>query len=179
MTGIGDRNQPEQAIGMAGIPSEQRLGREISYNWVGQAATNDIIVSNISAVYRAICVLPEDKQTLLVTPEFTVLRVKANRTDIDPMYLWSVLRSPAVIAEWLAHSTGVGRHRVTWDLLKRQRVPLLNESKQREIGDLYRSALDLGIRSRRTLISAAAELAALDLDGDMAKDQLARAKPPR
>jgi type I restriction enzyme M protein len=158
---------------------EQRLGREISYSWVGRARPNDIIVSNISAVYRAICVLPDDKQELLITPEFTVLRVKAGSTDIDAMYLWSVLRSPAVIAEWLAHSTGVGRHRVTWDLLKQQRVPLLKESKQKEIGDLYREALELELKSRRTMILATSKLAGLVLDGELAKDQLARAKPPR
>lgn len=158
---------------------ERRLGREISYAWVGRAQVNDIVVSNISAVYRAICVLPEDKQDALVTPEFTVLRVKTSRTDIDPMYLWSVLRSPAVIAEWLAHSTGVGRHRVTWELLRQQRVPLLKQSKQKEIGDLYREALDLESKSRRTLIFAAEKLADLVLDGELARDQLARAKPPK
>lgn len=160
---------------------ERRLGREISYaGKVGSAKAGDIVVSNISAVYRAICVLPREKETSLVTPEFTVLRIKRERADdIDAMYLWSVLRSSAVIAEWLAHSTGVGRHRVEWELLKQQSVPLLPPANQRAIGDLYRKAARLAQESAEAMEQAAGGIATLDLEGDMARDQMARAKPPK
>jgi type I restriction enzyme M protein len=160
---------------------EKRLGREISYaGKVGNAKVGDIVVSNISAVYRAICVLPEGKENALVTPEFTVLRIKKSRTgDIDPMYLWSVLRSSAVIAEWLAHSTGVGRHRVEWALLKEQSVPLLPFKEQKAVGDLYRKAARLAEESASAMSQATVGIGSLGLDGEMARDQLARAKPPK
>lgn len=160
---------------------ERRLGKEISYaGKVGNAKAGDIVVSNISAVYRAICVLPKEKESALITPEFTVLRIKKERVrEIDPMYLWSVLRSSAVIAEWLAHSTGVGRHRVEWNLLREQSVPLLPYPKQKAIGDLYRKAARLTRNSENAMAQAAGGIVTLDLDGEMARDQMARAKPPR
>jgi type I restriction enzyme M protein len=160
---------------------EKRLGKEISYaGKVGYAKIGDIVVSNISAVYRAICVLPAGREKALVTPEFTVLRIKKERAgEIDAMYLWSVLRSSAVIAEWLAHSTGVGRHRVEWDLLREQSVPILPFAQQKAIGDLYRKAAQLAQQSADAMAQAVVGIATLDLDGEVARDQLARAKPPK
>ncbi len=117
---------------------EHALGREVSYSQIGRARPGDIVVSNISAVYRAICVMPEDAE-LLVSNEFTVLRPKKG-VEVDTLYLWSVLRSSAVIAEWMSGSSGVGRHRVGWDLLKDQRVPLLPYPEQQKVGKLLREA---------------------------------------
>ena len=160
---------------------ERRLGKEVSYaGKVGHGKVGDIIVSNISAVYKAICVLPKTREHCLVTPEFTVLRVKKEReAEVDEVYLWSVLRSSAVIAEWLSASTGVGRHRVEWKMLKEQRIPMLPIAKQRAIGGLYRKVAALAEESNAAMGQAALGLAPLDLDGEVARDQLARAKPPK
>ena len=138
----------------------------------------DIVVSNISAVYRAICVVPEGMGHLLVSNEFTVMRLKPD-VDADPLYIWSVLRSTAVIAEWLSGASGVGRTRVNWEILKRQRIPLLTGRRQREIGKMYRVAEDherqaLAIRER-----AESKLTPLDLESTAAKNRMQRAKPPR
>jgi type I restriction enzyme M protein len=157
---------------------EKRLGSEISYDWIGRAESEDIVVSNINAVNGATCVLPEKAKGHLITSEYTVLRVK-KQTDVDPMYLWSVLRSPAVIAEWLSSSTGLGRHRVTWDLLKDQKVPLLPKAKRDQVAALNRKEYRLFEEMMATRESATDELAPLDLYGEIAKDKLARAKPPR
>lgn len=157
---------------------DSRLGKEITYAWVGRAQPGDIVVSNINAVNGATCVLPATASNYLVSSEFTVLRVKKG-VKTDAMYLWSVLRSPAVIAEWLSSSTGLGRHRVGWDLLQRQKIPLLSEGKQREIGDLNRREIRLYDEMMTVRESAIDGLAPLDLYGDLAKDKLARAKPPR
>jgi len=159
---------------------ESALGSEISYPWIGRAQMDDIVVSNINAVNGATCVVPKKAESLLVTSEFTVLRIKpGKRNQVDPMYLWAVLRSPAVIAEWLSSSTGLGRHRVGWDLLKDQRVPLLPMRSQQAIGDLNRKDHALYQEMIAVRERAIAELASLDLYGDMARDKLARAKPPR
>jgi type I restriction enzyme M protein len=54
---------------------ESALGKEVSYSQIQSAMVGDIVVSNISAVYKAICVIPEGMDDLLVSNEFTVLRL--------------------------------------------------------------------------------------------------------
>lgn len=157
---------------------EVRLGKEVTYSEVSTAKSGDIIVSHINAVNRAICVLPEWAEDHLISPEYTILRPKRG-SKVDTAYLWAVLRSAAVVAEWLSGSTGVGRHRVDWELLERQRVPLLPERNQREIGNYYRKIDGYQARIAQLQKDAAAELDSLELEGHMANDRLARAKPPK
>jgi type I restriction enzyme M protein len=157
---------------------ERRLGREVGYNRLFTAKPDDIVVSNISAVYRAICVMPPGMEDVLLSSEFTVLRLKPG-VKADPMYLWSVLRTAAVIAEWLSGASGVGRHRVDWELLRSQQVPLLPLPQQKKIGKYYRQALEFQAKIKEFRDSAGSELASLELEGEEARDRLARAKPPR
>ena len=176
---------PDERYGFMRISYEGRvergeiaLGREVSYSRIGRARVGDIVVSNISAVYKAICVVPDGMDHLLVSNEFTVMRLKP-AADADPLYIWSVLRSTAVIAEWLSGASGVGRTRVDWEILKGQRIPLLAGPRQRDIGEMYRIAEDherqgLALRER-----AESELIPLDLESAAAKDRMQRAKPPR
>jgi len=86
---------------------ETRLGKEVGYTDLAHAKAGDIVVSNISAVYRAICVLPEWAEGLLVSKEFTILRPNPE-AKVDTAYLWAVLRSAAIVAEWLSGATGLG-----------------------------------------------------------------------
>ena len=159
-------------------PGETRLGREISYSKIGRAQVGDIVVSNISAVYRAICVMPDDLSHLLVSNEFTVLRPRPG-VEVDAYYIWSVLRTAGVVAEWLSGASGVGRHRVDWGVLQNQQVPLYPYHRQKEIGDLYRDIHAREQETRRLAEAADASLADLNLEGEVAKDRLARAKPPK
>lgn len=157
---------------------EQALGKEISYSWIGRAKVGDIVVSNINAVNRAICVLPPGMEDLLVSNEFTILRLK-DGIGADPQYIWSVLRSSAVVAEWISGSSGVGRHRVDWDNLRKQMIPLLSPKKQREIGDLYRAADEMAFKIMRYRQDAAEALSVLELEDELARERLTRAKPPQ
>lgn len=142
------------------------------------AKPGDIVVSNISAVYRAICVLPAGAEDLLISREFTILRPKKNM-KVDANYLWAVLRSAAVVAEWLSGATGVGRHRVGWDLLSCQRIPLLSPADQKGIGNYYRKAEEHEEKIEALRAAAIVALAPLELEGEIAIDRLARAKPPK
>ena len=157
---------------------ETRLGKEVGYTDLSHAKAGDIVVSNISAVYRAICVLPEWAEDLLVSKEFTILRPKPD-AKVDTAYLWAVLRSAAVVAEWLSGATGVGRHRVDWGRLQNQRVPLLTPATQKKIGDHYRRAEKLEAEIARLRDEAQEDLSPLELEGEIAVDRLARAKPPK
>ncbi len=156
---------------------EASLGKEVGYSAVSTAKAGDIVVSHINAVNRAICVLPESAKDLLISKEYTILRPKKNK--VDPNYLWAVLRSAAVVAEWLSGSTGVGRHRVGWDQLSSQRVPLLGLKEQKAIGDYYRKAQEHESKIADLRASATAALAPLELEGETAVDRLERAKPPK
>ena len=113
-------------------PGEARLGSEISYSKIRRARAGDIVVSNISAVYRAICVMPDDLSDLLISNEFTILRPRPG-VETDVYYIWSVLRTAGVIAEWLSGASGVGRHRVGWDVLHSQQILLYPYDRQKEI----------------------------------------------
>ncbi len=157
---------------------EETLGKEVTYSRIYTAQAGDIVISNINAVHGAIAVLSDDMKGLLVSSEYTVLRLKKS-AKIDPHYLWSVLRTAGVVAEWLSHSSGVGRHRVSWELLKDQRIPLLPFPKQKKIGDMHRQAQAMQEQSRQLRADAAAAIKPLELDGEAARDRLARAKPPK
>lgn len=157
---------------------EDRLGKEVTYKKISIARVDDLVVSGMGAVYRAICVVPPPMSGLLISSEFTILRIKPD-VKLDPMYLWSVLRSAAIVAEWLSDSTGLGRARVGWDVLKRQTIPLLPYPQQKRIGDKYRKAILREIEALELRDDALADLNALKLEGEEAKDKLERAKPPQ
>lgn len=159
-------------------PGESRLGREVTYDHLCVGRVGDIVVSNINAVHRAIGVLQKGMEHLLASSEFTILRVKPG-VDADPMYLWSVLRTDAVVAEWLSKASGVGRHRVGWDLLKDQMVPLLPTKEQKSIGDLHREALEYEGRIEELRKTATQALGPLELQGGEARERLITAKPPK
>lgn len=157
---------------------ERRLGREITYAQITTAREGDIVISGMGAVYRAICVIPKDMEDLLISHEFTILRLKPG-VKADPMYLWSVLRTAAIVAQWLSGASGLARHRVEWELLRKQPVPLLPYSRQKEIGELYRQAQALEQQITALKQSAVKAISNLELEGEAARDRLARGKPPR
>jgi type I restriction enzyme M protein len=156
---------------------ESRLGDEISYQRVRLTQRDTIVVSHIRAVDKAICVIDEDTEGLVVSSEFTILRKKP-KAKVDLLYLWSVLRSAAVVANLLSSASGQARFRINWELLRMQRIPLLPAPQQRKIGDAFRSMLEHEREISRCAQAGSDELAILGLDGDTARDRLERAKPP-
>ena len=161
-----------------GERGDSRLGKEVTYERVCTALVGDIVVSNINAVNRAVCVLSEGCEDLLISPEFTILRLKRD-APADPFYLWSILRTDGVVAEWLSSSSGVGRHRVRWETLQEQLVPLLPLSQQAEVGDKYRDIQEREAAIESLVREAAAVLEPLQLQGGEASERLTSAKPPK
>ncbi|MHC4643906.1 MAG: N-6 DNA methylase [Planctomycetota bacterium] len=157
---------------------ESRLGSEIGYSVVCRARPGDIVVSHINAVNKAICVISEKEMAYLISNEFTVLRLRP-KVKADPYYLWSIFRSAAIVAEFLSSASGSGRHRVDWSILERQQVPVLYPGKQKKVGDRFRRVLEYEAAIEMERIEAEKAIAALDLNGEVAKDRLARAKPPK
>lgn len=157
---------------------ERALGKEISYRKLGTASTGDIVVSNINAVNGAVCVIPHGMKHLLVSSMFTVLRVKPG-VKVDPAYLWIVLRSPGIKAEWLSMATGVGRQPIDWTKIQNQKIPLLPYQRQKKIGDICRSVQEYEQKIAQAKEAANGIVDELDLCPASAQDRLERAKPPR
>jgi type I restriction enzyme M protein len=157
---------------------EKVLGKEITYSSISRPNVGDIIVSGMGAVYRAICVVPKNMEDLLISHEYTILRLKEG-VKADAMYLWSVLRSAAVVAEWLSGASGLARHRVDWEVLKNQSIPLLPFKTQKKIGDLHRNALQYKAQMESCIQEATSALEVLNLECEEAIDKLERAKPPK
>src|SRR5262245_5333393 len=101
----------------------------------------------------------------LISTEFTLLRLKPG-VEVDSMYLLSVLRSAAVVAEMRSDSSGVGRHRVDWSRLKNTRIPLLPYPEQKEIGDIHPDIMEREKVIREKLKAANAAIEPLDLEGE-------------
>ena len=157
---------------------EQRLGREVTYRRALRAQAGDLVASNINMVHGAVCVMPPEFEQTVIASEFTVMRVKDKR--FDPWYLWGFLRSPEARARLLSQTTGMGRHRATWDFLKAMPVPLVDSALQEQVALQYRESV-ASLRSA-SLARRAAEDAlnqALDLTNAWAVQRLRSAKPPK
>ncbi len=182
---VGPRDSPDQLfpmlrVGYDGLAStsDLRLGREMSYEELMIPKVNDILVSNISAIYGSIGIMPTGLNAF-ATPEFTVLRMKDD-CPLHAIYLWSYLRSPEVRARLLSDATGMGRTRVNWEILKHLPVALLDEKRQKRVVQLYEQYL-LALGEASTSESQATDLinSSLMLDNDWARKRLRSAKPPR
>ena len=160
-------------------PENKRLGKEITYSQLYRVEANDLVISNINAVQGATGIILPGMAHVVVSPEFTILRVKDRR--FNPFYLWNYLRSPEVRARLLSRSTGVGRHRITWEEdLRSLPVPYLSEEKQERI-----TQLSLGlINGLKQVAEGRWETEnilneALNLENEWAVNRLKAAKPPR
>lgn len=71
------------------------------------------------------------------------------------------------------------RREVKRGMLKSQQVPLLPYKDQKKIGDKYRKAQEYEAEIRKLHAAAQGVLSPLELEGDVAKDRLERAKPPK
>ena len=124
--------------------------------------------------------MPKELSGALISPAFTILRLKPElKGKIDPMYVWSTLRTPAIVAEWLSQTTGFGRHYVDWELIRKQRLPLPSYNKQKQIGDIYRKLFSYDKEIAEKQKAAADEITNLGLDDERAIAKLIVAKPPR
>lgn len=104
--------------------------------------TGQVVVSHINAVNGSICVVPDSLDGCVVTNEYTILEACK---PWNPWVLWSVLRSPEILSEFLVRASGVGRTRVRWDSIKNVIVPLPDKSLADAIvGEL--EAADTAIR---------------------------------
>lgn len=157
---------------------ERKFGSDINYSIVRRAQAEDVVVSHINAVNGAICVLPPELDDVVISKEYSILRVKDDK-DIDPLFIRILLRSPEYRAMLLSKSSGGGRHRVDWDALRELEIPLMDLADQRELTGDIRRANEMREEADRLEENAVSELEdELGLRNEKALDRLKAAGPP-
>ncbi len=137
----------------------------------------DIVMSHINTIHGAVAIVPAELEGCVVTKEFTICRPTA-KTSAQTM--WALLRSPEARADLLLLSTGIGRTRVNWDVVRKLKVPVPPQDVEAEIIKSL-SAADEAERRVASLRSHARETVAqkLRLDSREAQTIISAFKPPR
>ncbi len=160
------------------MEGEEAIGNELTYKYVQHPRANDLVVSNIAAVYGSVAVIPPVLEHVIISSEFTIMRLK--NPYFDPWFLWGFLRSAEVKARLLSRSTGMNRHRVDWEMLKEIPVPLVDEGIQQQIGEQFKESVEYLRRAHTVRNEAADNLNnLLDLENEWAVQRLKAAKPPK
>lgn len=137
----------------------------------------DIVISHINAIHGAIAIVPEELDGSIVTSEFTVAH---SSSDTHPYVVWAMLRSPEARADMLLRSTGIGRTRVNWAIIKQLSVP----RPPADVAERILTALLDADESERTAARQRAQARAsvandLQLATPMAQTIISAFKPPR
>lgn len=157
---------------------ERVLGKDLTSNWAQRVQKNDIVAGNINAVQGSIGVIPEDLTSSIASSEFTIMRLKDKR--FHPWFLWAFLRSTEIRARLLSQSTGMGRHRIDWNLLRSLPIPVVPKEVQKKIGENLRKNVEMERQAERNREKATLELTnLLDLENEWAVSRLKAAKPPK
>lgn len=137
----------------------------------------DIVISHINALHGAVGVVPAEHSGHVVTSEYTVCRTKEG---IDPLVVWSLVRSPEARADLLLLATGIGRTRIQWSEARNLLLPEPTPELSQEIVARLASA-DLAEREAQTLREDTRRLVEehLSLDSPTARAIIAAFKPPR
>jgi type I restriction enzyme M protein len=168
---------------------ETHLVNEVSYKKLFKIKKDDLVISNIAAAYGSVAVISDELTDLLVSSEYTILRIKDTR--FYPYFLWGYLRSSEVCARMLSNATGISRHRVAWDeqrkddeevgmYLKDLPVPYISDDLQKEIAEHYKTAIENIRVARLERNDGDSSLnSILDLNNEWAVNRLRAAKPPK
>ncbi len=157
---------------------EQAKGGELTYDQVQRPQENDLVASNIAAALGSVCVIPADLNHVIASHEFTIMRLTNKK--FNPWFVWGFLRSAEVRARLLSASTGISRHRITWDDLRLLPVPVLDAETQMKIGQRFMDSVDSLRQAEKDRKAVAEELnGMLNLDNEWAVQRLKTAKPPK
>jgi type I restriction enzyme M protein len=100
--------------------ADEMLSSDTQYVEFFRVHTGNIVVSNISAHYGAVAVVPVSLDGCVVTTEVTILRAKPG---YDPRVVWLLLRSPEIRADLLLSAAGANRTRVEWEGIRQIQMP--------------------------------------------------------
>ena len=150
---------------------------DTEYSQLYRVRAGELVISNIAATYGSVAVVPPDLDGLVVSKEYTVLKVRPGH---DARVIWAILRSPEIRAEFLVRTTGANRTRVQWSYIRSIAFPypdaataaaFVRHIEEAEAArDKAREEADAAIHGLTTALSLDREAASVILDAF---------KPPR
>lgn len=157
---------------------EERLVSEVTYDKLYRAKDGDIVLSNIAAVLGSTGIVTGDLTETLASSEFTILRVKDPR--FTSHYVAAFLRSPEARALMISKSSGISRHRISWEILKSLAIPILKDTISSDLEKKLKDAEEMERKAKELKGEVISDLyLSLQLDNDWAKKRLIAAKPPK
>ena len=156
---------------------EIRKGQEINYNKMKIVRTGDIVFSEYNTFHGAIGYISEEFDGALASGSYTVARCE---DPIDSLYLWSILRTTEIRADFLSSAIGMGRQTINWDDIKTVQVPFLRREKREMIARQIKNAWELEKKAQESIENIYALLdAEFNVESELSKNRFLAAKPPR
>ena len=156
---------------------EKRLGREINYSKMKIVRTGDIVFSEYNAFHGAIGYVTGEFDGALASGSYTV--VKCN-DDKNSLYLWSILRTTEIRADFLSSAIGMGRQTVSWDHIKNVQIPFLLPEKREQIGENIINAWKMEREAQESIKKIYDLLdTEFNVESELSKNRFLAAKPPK
>ncbi len=156
---------------------ETRLGKNINYPKMKIVREGDLVFSEYNAFHGAIGYITEGYDGALASGSYTVVRCF---NDYDSLYLWSILRSTEIRADFLTSAIGMGRQTIDWEDMKNVVVPLLPVNKRKIISREILRAWEAENEAKYTMKNITQELhEAFDVESEESKIRFESSKPPK
>jgi type I restriction enzyme M protein len=156
---------------------EVRIGKEINYTKMKIVRTGDIVFSEYNAFHGAIGYISEEFDGSLASGSYTVVRCE---DKIDSLYLWSILRTTEIRADFLSSAIGMGRQTINWDDIKNVQIPFFSKERRAEVAQKIKDAWDLEKKAQESIDSIKDILhTEFDVESEQSKHRFTAAKPPK
>ena len=156
---------------------DESYAEDVSYEQLFKLKKDDIVLSNINAVNGAVAVVDSNTAGLYVSSEYTVIQPK------DPLTvytLWSLIRSDTARSDLILLSTGIGRTRISWDVLGELQLPIPNLKSMRVIQERMEELAETR-KKAAALLEEVSQLVNIDIcnSDERALSVLTAFKPPK
>ena len=145
VTGLVLETEPDRFYEFASIHFDGTASLKIArtrYKELNVLHAGDLVTSRIDFINGAVAVVPPELDGAVVSKEFFVLH--PDPLQIEPLYLWLMLRSEYAATMLEGQMTGVtGRHRIKLEQLLALEIPIPPLERQREIVTLLQQAQSL------------------------------------
>jgi len=156
---------------------EKRLGKEINYSKMKIVRTGDIVFSEYNAFHGAIGYVTEEFDGALASGSYTVVKCGDKKNSL---YLWSILRTTEIRADFLSSAIGIGRQTVSWDNIKNVQIPFLSQEKREQIGKKIINAWKMEKEAQESIKNIYTFLdTEFNVESELSKNRFLAAKPPK
>jgi restriction endonuclease S subunit len=125
----------------------------------------------------AIGYITEEFDGALASGSYTVVKC---HNDKDSLYLWSILRTTEIRADFLSSAIGMGRQTISWNNIKSVQLPFLSLEKRDEIAKKIINAWQLEKEAQESIKSIYSLLdTEFNVESEVSKTRFLAAKPPK